>query len=408
MNATEQFLTDVKSIAVVLPRYGSELGGGAETLTRSLILAIRDHDKKHNVDRKIEVWTTCAKDHRTWDNFYKEEVVSEDGFTVRRFRVDERDLEVFINSEHAIAAAKPLTVDEQLNWLASGVNSLSLYQHIVEHGKNFDCLLFAPYLFSTTFWGSLIYPEKSVIIPCLHNEAYAYLDVFRVLFQKVRGLIFNANAEQELAAQLYGAASINDKGAVVGMGFVPPAIPTKNSSEYAGTKYVLYSGRKEQGKNLDLIINWFEKLKSDIPELKLLLIGSGEINFRKDLPIGVEDLGFVSAEDKYLLMRDALVLCQPSVNESFSIVLMEAWQLGTPVIVHTQCAVTREHVVNSNGGLHFKNYEEFASAIKYLYENPELAKQMGQEGKSYVESMYSWDAVLNRLDLSFKKFNYGS
>lgn len=408
----------VKSLAVVLPRYGAELGGGAETLVRSLILALKEQDDLAGFSRKIEVWSTCAKDHRTWDNYYQEGETLEDGVIVRRFSVDPRDLEVFITSEMAIQKAKPLSIENQLNWLGAGVNSKGLYQQITEFGEQFDSILFAPYLFATTFWGSLIYPERSVLIPCLHNEAYAYLDVMRQLFSRVRGLIFNAPSEMQLAAELYGKDKVLSKGAVVGMGFTEPessvtcrceeqrdeaisqCLPLKEQS------YLLYSGRKEQGKNLDLLISYFVENKAEFPGLKLILIGSGEINFLKELPEDVIDLGFVSAEEKLSLMKNALALCQPSTNESFSIVLMEAWQMQTPVIVHGNCPVTRDHVVLSNGGLFFSNQKDFVAVLKYLVTNSDKARALGRQGREYVREVYSWKAVLDRLDSAFTKFGY--
>ncbi len=399
----------VKSLAIVLPRYGAELGGGAETLVRSLILALKEQDQLSGFSRKIEVWSTCAKDHRTWDNYYEAGDSIEDGIAVRRFKVDERDLEVFITSEMSIQRAKPLSLEGQLNWLGAGVNSSDLYRHIISQGEKFEAIVFAPYLFATTFWGSLIYPERSLLIPCLHNEAYAYLDVIRELFSRVRGLIFNAASEMQLAAELYGKDKIISKGAVVGMGFsksetncceISQRLPFKEQS------YLLYSGRKEQGKNLDLLISYFSENKAEFPGLKLVLIGSGEINFLKELPEDVIDLGFVSAEEKMSLMKNALALCQPSTNESFSIVLMEAWQMGTPVIVHGNCAVTREHVLQSNGGLFFSNKKDFVAVLKYLRNNKDQSRILGKQGKQYVEEVYSWKAVLDRLDTAFTKFGY--
>lgn len=406
-NFSKVIAPGVKSLAVVLPRYGSELGGGAETLTRSLVLALRDSDKQNSFNRNIEVWSTCAKDHRTWENFYPEGNSIEDGIIVRRYSVGERDLEVFINAELSIQNAKPISVDQQLDWLAAGVNSSGLYQHIINEGKNFDALLFAPYLFATTFWGSLIYPERSVLIPCLHNESYAYLEVIRQLFSKVRGLIFNAPSEMRLAQELYGREGIEQKGEVVGMGFVPSNLGIPDTVNNLQEKsYLLYSGRKEQGKNLDLLINYFSESKAEFPDLKLILIGSGEINFLKELPEGVIDLGFVSPEEKLSLMKNALALCQPSTNESFSIVLMEAWQMETPVVVHSNCAVTKDHVVSSNGGLFFANKKDFISVLKFLLNNKEQVTMMGKQGKKYVEEVYSWEAVLDRLNTAFSKFGY--
>ena len=55
-------------------------------------------------------------------------------------------------------------------------------------------------------------------------------------------------------------------------------------------------------------------------------------------------------------MAAASLLCQPSHNESFSLVIMESWLCGRPVLVSSQCAVTKDFAKRSNGGLYFKDY----------------------------------------------------
>ncbi len=384
--------------AFVVPRYGAELGGGAEALMRSLAL---DLVAQKTIPVELEIWTTCAKDHRTWENAHAPGVTIEDNIVVRRFQVDPRDVDVFLHAEFALQAGRVLSVSEQLNWLGASVNSKELYRHIAAHGEQYDALFFAPYLFGTTFWGSLIYPDKSVLIPCLHDEAYAYQDVFRVQMRSIRGIIGNAAPELELAAELYGRDCIESKSAVVGMTFVDEqrlnleSTQTSREDDFRNRPFLLYSGRKEEGKNLHLLIDWFEDCA--IPEMDLLLIGAGEIGFRKSLPANVYDLGFVSADERARLMAGAVALIQLSTNESFSIVMMEAWLLGTPCIVHSNCRVTRDHVVSSGGGAYVGSSEEFKAVIDLLYEDKDLRCRMGQLGKEYVCKEYSSKAVIGRF-----------
>lgn len=405
----------VKSIAVVLPRFGESLGGGAETLTKALVEALwcGGDITRRQIDR-LEVWTTCARDHRTWANELPEGESVEKGILVRRFPVAERDLETFIRAEFAMRDGRALSIDEQLDWLANSVNSASLYSHIEQHGEEFDLILFAPYLFATTFWGAMIHPDRSVIIPCLHNEHYAFQEVFRVLFGEVRGLIFNAEKEQELAAELYGS-EISERGISVGMGFEPVATwgpladhertPLNRFSDLP-KRYVLYSGRKEQGKNLDLLIDIFEENQAELDDVELVIIGAGDLNFRPTLPENVHDLGFVTEEEKDLLIRDAVLLCQPSVNESFSIVMMEAWLRQTPVVVHALCPVTRDHVRRSDGGIYFANRRELVEGIKMISQSPKLRNTLGEAGRRYVTEYYSWDAVIGRFQTALRLFGF--
>jgi len=393
----------LKSLAVVLPRYGEALGGGAEALVKSFV----DKFHRDSLVERIEVWTTCAADHRTWENSYKAGEYLVNGVKTRRFPVSPRNLQMFVEKEVAMREGVILSIEEQLDWLENSVNSLELYSHIAEHGREFDMILFAPYLFGTSFWGPLIYPERSVLLPCLHNEHYAYQDVFRVVFEKVKGIIFNAHAEKELAKSIYQLDAIEEKSAVIGMAFSGVTdsqldianIKTGEGQSLLQNKYILYSGRKERGKNVDTLIKAFsayQEWHSD-SNLQLVLIGAGDLDFMERLPDGVIDLGFRSEAQKNALMQNALFLCQPSENESFSIVIMEAWLQGVPVVVSANCAVTREHVISSGGGLYFSTKEEFSEIVDLLCHNGEFRKKLGECGKEYVEKTYSWDAVLERF-----------
>lgn len=398
-------LRPVHSYAFVLPRFGESIVGGAETLVGAVAarLAARgDH---------IEIFTTCAKDNRTWQNDFPPGEAVEFGLPVTRFPVDERDLDLWVRHQLRLNDGIPLTVDEQLEWMGNSVSSQALYEHLLKNAARFDAFFFAPYLFGTTFWGSLVCPEKSFLIPCLHDEQNAYVDVIGSMFRQVRGAVFNAVPEGELACRLYG----NIQGGAVGMGFEPYAqteVDALTPYFKEGFPYVLYLGRKETGKNAHILIDYFIKSKEQDPALadvKLVIAGGGSFSdllrpaaaHRPD----IIDLHHVSEEEKRRLIKHSLLLCQPSKNESFSIVLMEAWLLGSPVLVHAGCPVTKHHAVESGGGLFFGSQTDFGAVVGELLRKPGLRAQLGQAGLVYVKEKYNWDAVLERFDRVMERFS---
>ena len=108
------------------------------------------------------------------------------------------------------------------------------------------------------------------------------------------------------------------------------------------------------------------------------------------------DLGYVPIQDKYDAYGAAAVFCQPSKNESFSIVIMESWLCERPVLVCEDCAVTKNFVKETNGGLYFKNYFDFEGALRYLLEHEEIAAAMGRNGRAYVKENFAWDVVVDK------------
>jgi glycosyltransferase involved in cell wall biosynthesis len=111
---------------------------------------------------------------------------------------------------------------------------------------------------------------------------------------------------------------------------------------------------------------------------------------------GFIDLQFIPEEDKYLVISQALGLINLSQNESFSLVLMEAWLCETPVVVHQDCEVTAGHCQKSKGGIAISSKEEFNAALNTL-NCPDTNKKLAILGKYYVHSNYSWTSVLEHF-----------
>ncbi len=384
----------MRRFAFTVPRFGKSIAGGAETLAGALArqLHLRGDD--------VEIWTTCARDNRTWENEYPEGDTEEFGLRVRRFPVDARNLDVWIPRQINIHQGLRLSVEDQLVWMREGVNSAPLYRHIEKHAPSLHAVFFAPYLFGTTFFGALVHPEKSILIPCLHDENYAYTEIMQSLFRQVKGCLFNSEPEQELARMLYGDV----RGGDVGMGFDASGSPEREPYFKEPFPYVLYVGRKETGKNVQVLIDSFCAYKDAEPgsRMKLVIVGGGEfsdLHRPQALERGdIADLSHVTEEEKQSLIQHSLFVCQPSQNESFSIVLMEAWLQGVPVVVSAGCPVTKRHVIESGGGLYFASSDDFAGICEELARNDQLRCTLGAAGRRYVEKKFNWKAVLERFD----------
>lgn len=388
----------------VVPRFGRGIAGGAETLVGELArrLAARG--------TKVHILTTCAKDNRSWDNAFPAGRTEEDGISVFRFPVQERNLDIWIPLQIRLSEGLSLSVDEQLQWLEHSVNAEGLYTHLKKFAHQYRAVFFAPYLFGTTFWGSLIHTGNSFLIPCLHDEAYAYVDCIQSMFHQVRGCLFNAIPEQHLALDLYG----DIKGGEVGMGFdFPEETEVLQLTPYFSDAfpYLIYVGRKETGKNVHLLIDYFVQAKNAgaLPnDVRLVIVGGGSFSdLGRDAALqrpDVMDISHVSEEDKRRLIRHSLSLIQPSTNESFSIVIMEAWLLKVPVLVHARCSVTRHHCEESGGGLYFGSPEDFSGVCTALMD-PSFRETLAKGGETYVKRKYDWNAVLGRFDAVMGQFS---
>ncbi len=378
-------------LAFVIPWFGLTIPGGAESHCREFVTQLNRRGYP------TEVLTTCVKEFASnWNrNFHKPGVAVENGITVRRFPARQGKHEIFNSLNSRLLRGERLSDAEELAFMTESVNSDELNRFLREHQAEYF-YFFMPYMFGTTFWGSQSVPGRAVLIPCLHDEPYAGMNIMQRMFGQVKGIIFNSPAEQDLANRLYDLSRVQTGllGEGVETGFHP-----RPDAVDVPRPFLLYVGRKDSTKNVDLLIRYFEAYRRyRCADLKLVLVGNGSV----PLPDGCTDLGFVESDIKHSLMAAAFVLCQPSLNESFSKVVMEAWLCGTPVLVHAGCAVTSDHARRSQAGLCFSDYHEFEACVDYLGENPEVAGKMGELGRDYVLQNYTWDRVIDRFEGWFR------
>lgn len=381
-------------LTFVTPWFGPDIPGGMEAETRRTIAHLQA------AGFSVEVLTTCIRDfHADWGkNFHKPGIDVVDGVTVRRFPVLPRDKAAFDAVNWRLMQGLPITPEAEQVYINEMFRCPELYDHIRQTCRE-TIYFFIPYMFATTYFGAQICPERTAVIPCLHDESYAYLSLYRDVLPQVHTLILHVEAERTLADRLFGPAGRQAR-AVIGEGVdndMRGDAARFRARFQINEPFLLYAGRRDAGKNVPLLLEYWRHYAQAAPAgMKLVLIGPGDIAIPPEAADSVVDLGFVSRQEKYDAYAAAAVLCQPSLNESFSLVVMESWLAGTPVLVHGRCAVTREHCQRSNGGLYFSNYPEFAATLDYLQTHPAAARQMGQNGRAYVLAHYQWPQIISQ------------
>lgn len=384
----------MKKIAFVTPWYGENISGGAEMELRGISSHIKD------AGHQVEILTTCVKDFSSdWNvDYHKSGKTIENGLTVRRFPVKKRDVKKFDEVNFKLLNDMSITPEEEKIYIEEMVNSPRLYDYIKEKKDEYGAFIYIPYMFGTTYYGIQQCPEKSVMIPCFHDESYIYLDIYKSIFEHIAGMIYLSKPEKDLANKVLELEDVNQ--AVLGAGVDTDWHGDAEAflSKYdIGSPFILYAGRKDAGKNVDILIRYFcEYKKRNVNQLKLVLIGGGNIHIPKEYKSDIIDLGFVPIQDKYDAYAAAAFLCQPSTHESFSLVIMESWLAGRPVLVHEQCEVTKSFAIETGGGLYFNDFFDFEGCVNYFIDNEKMAGQMGQNGCNYVKGHFSWDVVVDR------------
>ncbi|MBS3819177.1 glycosyltransferase family 4 protein [bacterium] len=377
-------------VAFVVQRYGLEINGGAELHCRW----VAEHMKKH---WDLEVLTTRAFDYITWKNHYPRGEEEINGVSVRRFSLDKtrnprkfgRIQEHIMHREHRL--------EEELEWMEEqGPLSSSLIDYIKTHQKEYDYFIFFSYRYYHSYWGIHSVPSKSILVPTAEHDPVIHFHIFKELFRKPQAFIYNSVEEKNLINRI----SHNEKilGDVVGVG---TELPSQYSGETFRKKYsidgdyIIYMGRIDKNKGCDQLFKYFLQFKRDTgSDVKLILVGNSVLKIPSHPDVVY--LGFLSEEDKFSALSEALLLVMPSFYESLSMVTLESWALGHPVLANAECEVLRGQCLRSQAGLYYENYDEFKEALNLLLSRHKLRLEMGKKGRSYFLKNYTWKVIENK------------
>jgi glycosyltransferase involved in cell wall biosynthesis len=399
----------MKPIAIVCPWFGRDLTGGAEQ--QAFQLATRLTARGHNV----EVLSTCNRSfHTDWSiNHHTPGASQEHGLTIRRFPVEPRNAHAFDEVNAQLLALDAATLRPGVNPVSpadartfehENIKSTALLDCLRAERENYHAFIFLPYMFAPATLGAPLVADRAWLQPCLHDEPAAYLPQTARLFRRVRALLFNSEGELALALRLYGPG-IYSRSTVVGEGierahYTVAQINDALPANLRGARFMLYLGRRDQTKNVDLLTRAFAQFKATHPasELQLVLAGPGAQSFAATAA-GVHDLGLVADEMKAALLAHCRALAQPSRNESFSRAMMEAWAAGRPVAAHRECLATAIAVERARGGWLAAAEAEWAQLFARIDETAEAElRALGTRGRAYADEQADWARVIARYE----------
>lgn len=386
-----------RPIAVVASRYGTDVLGGAEAVLKELAVRLSARGWP------VEVLTTTSVDLYRPANAQAAGNREEDGVTVRRFAVapPERGPDLI---GHRILSGESVPVLDQMHWMNTGTRSPDLFDFLSCHAGDYHAILCAPYMAWTSFVCTELAADRTILMPCLHDEPFARLELFRAAFEDVKGIWFLSDPERSLAASLYQLPAWVE---VVGSGVEPPVVfdvPGFCRRHGVTEGFLIYAGRREWMKGWDDMLEHlaFTAQRLGRP-IQLVTCGAGDVGVA---PQGVElvDLGFLPEHERWNAFAAAGLSMQPSANESFSLSVLESWAAGTPVLANALSAVVAWHCARSQGGLMYRNRYEFAAALSLLLDAPELRSDLAQRGRAYVSAEYGWSGVLDRAERALNEW----
>ena len=167
---------------------------------------------------------------------------------------------------------------------------------------------------------------------------------------------------------------------------------------------VLFVGRIVYQKGPDLLVEAIPHILKYYPQAKFVFAGDGEMRWgveekahRMGIDHAVRFLGFKNGWALVDLFKACDLVCVPSRNEPFGIVILEAWSSGKPVVA-SSIGGPSEIVWHEVTGLKIDPHpDSIAWGIGTAFEDFEYLRWMGRNGRVAVETTFSWDTIADHV-----------
>ncbi|MGH9371123.1 MAG: glycosyltransferase family 4 protein [Vicinamibacterales bacterium] len=434
-------------IAFIVQRYGAEILGGSEYHCRLIAERLASR-------HQVEVLTTCAADYITWKNEYPEGSDRIRGVTVRRFANSRtRDIQAF-NRYSEWIFTNPHTRDDEMEWLRQqGPWCPALLEYLERNQHQYDVLIFFTYLYAPTVLGTTIAPHKALLVPTAHDEPAIHLEMYKELFSLPAGMAYNTDVERRFLTTHFSIRAVEEE--TIGCGVELPhahsqpreraqsdhvedgpesiepsdeeGSPQEGSPDEGSPSFrphlahrgsvfrrrhrlhgpvVLYGGRIDPGKGCEELIEYFSTYVQEGGEASLALMGV------KLMPLPEEPFirfaGRLSDQERLQALEAATVVVVPSPYESLSLLALESFAVGTPILANARSEVLVDHCHRSNAGLFYADRDEFTECLKLLIADHRLRAAMGRNGRHYVRQNYRWDVILAKYERMFARLRQAS
>jgi glycosyltransferase involved in cell wall biosynthesis len=313
-----------------------------------------------------------------------------------------------------------------------------LLEYIERNQHQYDILIFFTYLYAPTVAGAKIAPQKTILVPTAHDEPAIHLDIYKELFSLPAGLAYNTDVERRFLTTHFSIRAIEEE--TIGCGVDLPhaqEYPREHTAPRQGEgddvddgpaaddpspwfrphlahrgamfrrrhrlhgPIALYGGRIDPGKGCEELIEYFSTYVQDGGDASLVLMGV------KLMPLPEEPFirfaGYLPDQERVQALEAATVVVVPSPYESLSLLALESFAVGTPILANARSEVLVEHCRKSNAGLYYADRDEFVEALKVLMGDPRLRARLGRNGRDYVRNNYRWDVILSKYERMFSR-----
>ncbi len=323
----------------------------------------------------------------------------------------------------------PFSVDyvEEIPRIFMPSFSLQFFKKIEEKHKEFDLIHFTGIFdfYSLPLTGlrdtKIIYSPRGTFM----RDAYKlklFKKIKKDLYMSLIGRkilskasIIHLTAEKEREDFLYFFPKLFEKTHVVPNGidlreYEEPINKKELIDKYpflSGKKIILYLGRINWKKGLDILVKCFVKLKKIRNDVHLIIAGSDDGDGyenkvrswieKYNLKNAVTFTGFLTGKDKLMALKSCDIFVSPSYSENFGVAIIEAMACGVPVVISNKVGLYKEVERNNAGIVVDTEVESVYKGIQLLLESESLRNELSANGLIFVRENYDIDKVADKM-----------
>ena len=232
--------------------------------------------------------------------------------------------------------------------------------------------------------------------------------VARPLLRQAAAIVFTSPLERDLATR---HAPCPTWIVPVGLDLptfvdTPPAGAFRSAFPVVDGPFLLFMGRLDPKKGLDLLIQAFAQIARTRPGLRLVVAGPDAGQYGMEMrhlaaQLGVERrvcfTGILSHALKLAAFIDAELFVLPSYAENFGAVVTEALACGLPVVISNRVNIWPEMAEAEVATVVECSVESVAAGILASLGDPSLRQRIATRGPALVRKAYTWDAIVPGL-----------
>lgn len=174
---------------------------------------------------------------------------------------------------------------------------------------------------------------------------------------------------------------------------------------------ILFLGRIDPKKGLDLLAPAFAKVHQDFPETHLIMAGPDSIGFMPTVTQYFQNLdcmdavtftGMLKGDLKLSALAAANLYVAPSYSEGFSVSVLEGMASGLPCVITTGCNFPEAAQVGAARVVEIDS-ESIATALLNLLENPQSAQKMGEIAQNFIADNYTWKVIGQKMVQTYRQ-----